>query len=171
MGREAWHAAVHGVTKSWTQLRDWIQVMLWLKRTCWVSYTEPCIWTQTLPDAHSPQQPGSLPQYSWWIFTDTAIATTLIQILQRILTRNDEWSFSCSIYSTASAVEFHFSVTSIIWYIIIKALWLVENLEFGYESLISFFCLLTCSFFFFFCSAWLYSYKHVDFKALYVLNG
>ena len=22
MGREAWHAVVHGVTKSWTQLRD-----------------------------------------------------------------------------------------------------------------------------------------------------
>ena len=22
MGREAWHAAVHGVTKSWTQLGD-----------------------------------------------------------------------------------------------------------------------------------------------------
>jgi len=22
MDREAWHAAVHGVTKSWTQLRD-----------------------------------------------------------------------------------------------------------------------------------------------------
>ena len=22
MDREAWHAAIHGVTKSWTQLRD-----------------------------------------------------------------------------------------------------------------------------------------------------
>ena len=170
MGRDAWHAAVHGVTKSWTQLRDWIQVMLWLKRTCWVSYTEPCIWTQTLPEAHSWEQQGSLPQYSWCIFTNMAISNTVIQILQIILTKNDEWSFSCSIYSTASAVEFHFSVTSSIWYVIIKALWQVENLEFGYESLISFFCLLTCSFFFF-CSAWLYSYKHVDFKALYVLNG
>ena len=26
MDREAWHAAVHGVTKSWTGLRDWIEV-------------------------------------------------------------------------------------------------------------------------------------------------
>ena len=28
MDREAWHAAIHGVAKSWTQLSDW---------------TEPCI--------------------------------------------------------------------------------------------------------------------------------
>ena len=24
MDRETWHAAVHGVTKSWTRLNDWI---------------------------------------------------------------------------------------------------------------------------------------------------
>ena len=28
MDREAWHAAVHGVTKSWTRLSDWTEVML-----------------------------------------------------------------------------------------------------------------------------------------------
>ena len=76
--------------------------------------------------------------------------------------------FHAPFYSTALAVEFHFSMTSSIWQVIIKALWQVENLEFGYESLISFYCLLTCLFFFFFGSAWLYSYKHVDFKAIYV---
>ena len=26
MDREAWHAAVHGITKSWTQPNDWIEV-------------------------------------------------------------------------------------------------------------------------------------------------
>ena len=26
MDREAWSAAVHGVTKSWTQLSDWIEL-------------------------------------------------------------------------------------------------------------------------------------------------
>ena len=26
MDREAWHAAVHGVTKTWTQLRDWTEL-------------------------------------------------------------------------------------------------------------------------------------------------
>ena len=26
MDREAWHAAVHGVTKSWTRLRDWTEL-------------------------------------------------------------------------------------------------------------------------------------------------
>ena len=30
MDREAWHAAVHGVEKSWTWLRDWTE--LWWKR-------------------------------------------------------------------------------------------------------------------------------------------
>ena len=28
MDREAWHAAVHGVTKSWTQLRDWTECLM-----------------------------------------------------------------------------------------------------------------------------------------------
>jgi len=34
MDREAWHAAIHGVAKSWTQLSDWIELMqrLVLKR-------------------------------------------------------------------------------------------------------------------------------------------
>ena len=26
MNREAWHAAVHGVTKSWTQLNNWSEL-------------------------------------------------------------------------------------------------------------------------------------------------
>ena len=26
MDREAWHAAVHGVAKSWTGLSDWIEL-------------------------------------------------------------------------------------------------------------------------------------------------
>ena len=25
MGREAWHAVVHGVAKSWTRLSDWTE--------------------------------------------------------------------------------------------------------------------------------------------------
>ena len=32
MDREAWHAAVHGVTKSWTRLSDWTELN-WIKRT------------------------------------------------------------------------------------------------------------------------------------------
>ena len=27
--REAWHAAIHGVTKSWTQLSDWTELNWW----------------------------------------------------------------------------------------------------------------------------------------------
>ena len=28
MDREAWHSAVHGVSKSWTRLSDWIDIMI-----------------------------------------------------------------------------------------------------------------------------------------------
>ena len=31
MDREAWHAAVHGVTKSWTQLSDWTELKVSMK--------------------------------------------------------------------------------------------------------------------------------------------
>ena len=34
MDREAWHAAVHGVAKSWTRLSDWSDLML----HCYVTY-------------------------------------------------------------------------------------------------------------------------------------
>ena len=30
MDREAWHAAVHGVTKSWTQLSNWTDLNIWV---------------------------------------------------------------------------------------------------------------------------------------------
>ena len=33
-GQEAWHAAVHGVTKSWTLLRDWETTARFLSRLC-----------------------------------------------------------------------------------------------------------------------------------------
>ena len=29
MGREAWHAAVHGATKSWTRLSNWTELMVY----------------------------------------------------------------------------------------------------------------------------------------------
>ena len=33
MHREAWHAALHGVTKSWTQLSDWTELNWWEEKT------------------------------------------------------------------------------------------------------------------------------------------
>ena len=44
MDREAWHAAVHGITKSWTQLSDWTELnnfyiikLIILKHTIWLT--------------------------------------------------------------------------------------------------------------------------------------
>ena len=42
MDREAWFAAVHGVTKSWTRLSDWTQVQFFFHRTENVIYTTSC---------------------------------------------------------------------------------------------------------------------------------
>ena len=48
MDREAWHAAVHGVPKSWTRLSDWTEliytckngdIFLWKKRVNWCECT------------------------------------------------------------------------------------------------------------------------------------
>ena len=45
MDREAWHAAIHGVAKSWTQLSDWTELnweskyllpLYWLRRSLWL---------------------------------------------------------------------------------------------------------------------------------------
>ena len=36
MDREAWHAAIHGVAKSWTRLSDWTE----LNWTDWLNWTE-----------------------------------------------------------------------------------------------------------------------------------
>jgi len=38
MDREAWHAVVHGVAKSWTWLSDWTELM----STLWVQYKQLC---------------------------------------------------------------------------------------------------------------------------------
>ena len=56
MDREAWHAAIHGVAKSWTQLSDWTELKVLLEhshahyafmvqRQIWVALTET-IWPE-----------------------------------------------------------------------------------------------------------------------------
>ena len=53
MDREAWHAAIHGVAKSWTWLSDWTELK-WTDLQCfdnfryaakWFSYTCTCIYS------------------------------------------------------------------------------------------------------------------------------
>ena len=41
MDREAWHAAVHGVTNSWTQLSDWTKLNKLKQEVC-DKLDEPC---------------------------------------------------------------------------------------------------------------------------------
>ena len=41
MDREAWHAAIHGVTKSWTRLSDWTELnWTWLSKKCGRGFCE-----------------------------------------------------------------------------------------------------------------------------------
>ena len=54
MDREAWHAAIHGVSKSWTQLSNWTETKfrskeLLSKRTDpWKSYLNQSQWSRVL---------------------------------------------------------------------------------------------------------------------------
>ena len=43
MDREAWHAAVHGVTKSRTQLSDWTELNLSLREWPWLTCLRPLL--------------------------------------------------------------------------------------------------------------------------------
>ena len=40
MDREAWHAAVHGITKSWTRLSDWTEVILYFLIISFIHYNK-----------------------------------------------------------------------------------------------------------------------------------
>ena len=42
--REAWHAVVHGVSKSWMQLSDWITTTLYAGTSASFSFSCICIW-------------------------------------------------------------------------------------------------------------------------------
>ena len=49
MDREAWRAAIHGVTKNWTRLSDWTELKI---KSATVSNVSPSIWYEvTGPDA------------------------------------------------------------------------------------------------------------------------
>ena len=51
MDREAWHAAVHGVTKSWTRLSDWTELMCF--RIDWFDLLEVQETLKSLLQSHS----------------------------------------------------------------------------------------------------------------------
>ena len=59
MDREAWHAAIHGVAKSWTRLSDWTNNDL-----CWISQWLMCV---------------EVPVLTWWAHEiSTSLITTFI---------------------------------------------------------------------------------------------
>ena len=73
--REAWHAAVHGVTKHWTWLRDWTTTILrwqvgrfirstlvWILTICVKDVNGLDIWTQPIMWNMPSKSPKFLPQ-------------------------------------------------------------------------------------------------------------
>ena len=77
MDREAWCAAVHGVTKSWTRLNDWTELKL---QTLPASFC----WQEVLPCIGYP--PSSLPchfqdAYMWSWLSSVFMATATVPIL------------------------------------------------------------------------------------------
>ena len=60
MDREAWHAVVHGVTESQTQLSDWTELALWIGlvvKYCWSS----CIYRKCPQDSRISSWPTVVP--------------------------------------------------------------------------------------------------------------
>ena len=55
LDREAWHAAVYGVTKSWTRLSDWTEMNWKQKKYCCCSFYQLC---PTLHDPMDCSRPG-----------------------------------------------------------------------------------------------------------------
>ena len=58
MDREAWHAVIHGVAKSWTRLSDWIELNWYIilsEKWQWKSVTQSC---PTLCNAMDYSMPG-----------------------------------------------------------------------------------------------------------------
>ena len=45
MDKEAWRAAVHGVTKSWTWLSDWTELNMGAQLSVWVPASFCCVYT------------------------------------------------------------------------------------------------------------------------------
>ena len=57
MDREAWHAAVHGVTKGWTWLSDWTELMRTQVWCVWIDMPHTChLWSR----GNQPQEIGFL---------------------------------------------------------------------------------------------------------------
>ena len=44
MDREAWHVAVHGVTKSWTRLSEWTDIYTWASSVAQMVKNLPVVW-------------------------------------------------------------------------------------------------------------------------------
>ena len=63
MDREARHAVVHGVAKSWTRLSDWTELIPQIKMLLG-AYTYP-LWIGKIPDSLQNNLPPSYPQKRW----------------------------------------------------------------------------------------------------------
>ena len=60
LDREAWHAAIHGVTKSWTQLCDWTELILLKTPYIKVKYSH-YVWQLIVYVSYNAGDLGSIP--------------------------------------------------------------------------------------------------------------
>ena len=84
--REAWRAAIHGVAKSWTRLRDWTELNFYVhweaKKSVWLSLCSYSLYCGDL-------EPSS--QYLWCIPYILLVWSTEEQVSQKKIIFQPEW--------------------------------------------------------------------------------
>ena len=68
MDREAWRAAIHGVTKSRTRLSDWTELKMPLRASRW-------IWNPTATQLEPTEPPANWPHFRVWLGTPRALSS------------------------------------------------------------------------------------------------
>ena len=100
MDREAWHAAVYGVTKSWTQLNswsDWTDALIWMFVSLQNSYVEiltPSVFVSGEFGVLLGQQRGSIVSAISALIKDTPEAFLVAQKIKNLTAVQDTWAWS-----------------------------------------------------------------------------